>query len=66
MDAELTALEEKLNQFTDLYRRLRAENIELRQQLAAAVNENKKLADKINAARGRLEALLAKVPEGDA
>lgn len=62
MDAELRSLEEKINQFVQLCQRLRAENNQLRQELAAAFNENKRLAEKINAARTRLEALLTQIP----
>lgn len=62
MDAELRSLEEKINQFVQLCQRLRAENNQLRQELAAAFNENKHLAEKINAARTRLEALLTQIP----
>ncbi len=66
MDAELTALEQKLSQFMEFCQRLRVENTALRQQLAAAVNENKHLTDKIGAARSRLETLLEKMPEDEA
>lgn len=66
MDAELAALEEKINQFVQLCQELRTENLQLRQQLAAAHNENKKLAEKINGARNRLESLLDKIPESEA
>lgn len=62
MDAELRSLEEKIGHFVQLCQRLRAENNQLRQQLAAAFNENKHLTDKIDAARTRLEALLSQIP----
>lgn len=65
MDAELTALEEKINQFVQLCQHLRAENTQLRQQLATALNENKRLTDRIQGARTRLETLLEKIPEDD-
>ena len=63
MEAELKALEEKIDQFVDLSQRLRADNRDLRQQLAQATNENKRLAEKVEAARARLEALLERLPE---
>jgi cell division protein ZapB len=63
MDAELKALEEKLGQLVQLCQQLRAENIQLRQQLAAAQNDGKRLGDKMQAAHERLEALLEKMPE---
>ena len=42
---------------------LRAENRELRQQLAARTDENSRLAEKLAAARTRIEALLKQIPE---
>jgi cell division protein ZapB len=62
MEAELKALEEKINQFVKLCHRQRSENIQLRQQLAGATNENKHLSEKINAATTRLESLLTQLP----
>ena len=43
MDAEIRSLEEKINQFVALCQRLRADNHQLRQQLASAQSENKHL-----------------------
>jgi cell division protein ZapB len=63
MEAELQALEEKINQLAALCQRLRAENIQLRQDLAASIDENKRLADKISLATSRLEGVLARIPE---
>ncbi|HJT51628.1 MAG TPA: hypothetical protein VJ734_06775 [Nitrosospira sp.] len=63
MESELNDLEEKINQFVRLCQQLRSENIQLRQQLAAATNENKHLAGKINDAACRLEALLPHIPK---
>jgi cell division protein ZapB len=63
MDVELKSLEHKINQFVALCQRLRAENHELRQQLASAQNENKQLSDRIGDAKTRLEALLIRIPE---
>ena len=64
MDADLKALEEKIGQFVDLTQRLRADNRSLRQQLAQAINENKRLGEKLAGAKQRLEALLERLPEG--
>lgn len=66
MEAELRSLEEKIIQFVELCQRLRAENHDLRQQLATALNESKRLEEKINSAKTRLENLLNQLPEGDA
>lgn len=63
MDAQLRSLEDKINQFVSLCQRLRADNQQLRQQLASAQNENKQLSDKIGAAKTRLETLLSHIPE---
>lgn len=63
MDAELKSLEDKISQFVALCQRLRAENHQLRQQLASVQNENKQLAEKIGAAKTRLETLLTQIPE---
>ena len=62
MEADLTALEAKVAQFVALCERLRAENNDLKQQLAAAQVDAKRLHEKIDGARLRLEGLLAKIP----
>ena len=63
MEAELDSLDEKINQLVQLCHRLRRDNHELRQQLAAATNESKQLNEKIETARARLEGLLSRLPE---
>ncbi len=65
METELKSLEEKINQFVQLCRRLRSENIQLRQQLASATSENKHLSEKISTATIRLETLLTRLPEDE-
>lgn len=65
MEPELKALEDKIHQFVLLCQQLRSENVGLRQQLAGAINENKRLTEKISAAASRLEAILAQFPEGE-
>lgn len=62
MDEEFESLEAKVSQFVQMCERLRAENMELRQQLAMASNDAKRLTDKIDGARNRLEGLLARLP----
>jgi cell division protein ZapB len=62
VETEFSSLEAKVAQFVSLCERLRAENVELRQQLAAARNDAKRLHDKINGAKARLEGLLARLP----
>jgi len=65
METELKALEDKINQFVALCRRLRTDNRLLRQQLAAALSNNKQLNDKIGTAKSDLENLLAQIPESE-
>ena len=62
MEAEFNSLEAKVEQFVALCERLRAENSELRQQLAAAQKDAKQLHEKIDGAKSRLEGLLSKLP----
>ena len=63
VEAELNSLEAKVAQFVGLCERLRAENIALRQELAVARSDAKRLNDKIDGARDRVEQLLARLPE---
>ena len=63
MDPELSALEEKIAQLVQRLKVLREENRDLRQQLAARADENSRNAEKLNAARSRIEALLKQIPE---
>jgi uncharacterized protein (TIGR02449 family) len=62
VEAEFNSLEAKVEQFVELCERLRAENGELRQQLAAAKTDAKRLNEKIDGAKSRLEGLLNRIP----
>jgi len=64
VESDFNSLEAKVAQFVTICDRLRAENIELRQQLAAARNDAKRLHDKIDGAKARLEGLLSRLPGG--
>lgn len=66
MDSELSDLEQKLMQFARLFKQMRTENIELRQQLLVKSDEAGRLNDKVQAAKTRLEALLNQMPEAEA
>ncbi|TXT24003.1 MAG: hypothetical protein FD134_1802 [Gallionellaceae bacterium] len=66
MKAELDALEGKLAQLVQLSQRLRAENRQLRQELASALNQGHRMNGKIENARQRLENMLAQLPEDSA
>jgi cell division protein ZapB len=63
MEPELDALEEKLAQLVQRMDALREENRELRQQLANRTDENARSAEKLTAAKSRIEALLTQIPE---
>jgi cell division protein ZapB len=63
MHSELDALDEKLAHLVQLTQRLRAENLQLRQEVAAAVSTQRKSQDKLDQAAQRLEKLLAQLPE---
>jgi len=63
VDPELAALEERIEQLVQRLTALRAENRDLRQQLAARTDENARNAEKLAAARSRIEALLKQIPE---
>ncbi len=62
METEFGSLEAKIAQFVTLCERLRAENVELRQQLATARTDAKRLHEKIDGAKARLEGLLSRLP----
>jgi cell division protein ZapB len=63
MEADLKTLEERIGQLVELTQRLRSDNRDLRQQLAQAMNDNKRLSDKVDAAKARLAALLERIPQ---
>ena len=63
VDAEFNSLEAKVAQFVGLCERLRAENHDLRQQLATAKNDAKRLNERIDGAKTKLESLLARLPD---
>lgn len=63
VDAEFNSLEGKVAQFVGLCERLRAENHDLRQQLATAKTDAKRLNERIEGAKVKLESLLARLPD---
>jgi cell division protein ZapB len=65
MDSELRSLEGKLDQFVELCHKLRADNQQLRQELASALDQRRQLEEKITSATTRLEALLSQMPAED-
>lgn len=62
MLSELDTLEQKLHQLVQLNQRLRDENLQLRQHVASAVNDQRKHQDKIDQAASRLEKILDQLP----
>lgn len=66
VEAELKSLEQKISRFVELCQRLRADNQQLRQQLASARDEKRQLEEKISNATSRLENLLNQIPEDNA
>jgi uncharacterized protein (TIGR02449 family) len=64
MEAELNSLDERIQQLIRVAERLRSENGELRQQLAASANDGKLLRERMTTARERLENVLTRLPEG--
>ena len=62
MEAEFSSLEAKVAQFVSLCERLRTENHDLRQQLAVARTDARRLNEKIDGAKARLEGLLSRLP----
>jgi len=63
MHSELDLLDQKLAQLVQLTQRLRAENLQLRQEVASAVSLQRKSQDKVSEAAQRLEKLLSQLPE---
>jgi cell division protein ZapB len=62
VEAEFNSLEAKVAQFVALCERLRAENIQLRQDLLSARNDAKRLNEKIDGAKDKLERLASRLP----
>jgi uncharacterized protein (TIGR02449 family) len=63
VESELAALEQRIEQLVQRLSALRAENRDLRQQLAGRTDENARNVEKLAAARTRIEALLKQIPE---
>lgn len=63
VETEFASLETKVAQFVGLCDRLRAENHDLRQQLASAKNDAKRLNERIDGAKAKLENLLSRLPD---
>ncbi|MDK2122620.1 DUF904 domain-containing protein [Parachitinimonas caeni] len=62
MDAELSSLEDRINTLAMLCQQLRTENAQLKLEMASLQASNMKLHDKVDMAKTRVEALLARLP----
>jgi len=63
METDLNVLEAKLTQLVELCQSLRAENLQLRQELAQARDDTKQLKSQMTEASSRLEALIERLPQ---
>lgn len=63
MDAELTKLENQVEQLIGHYESCKAEGRDLRLRVARLEADNRTLAEKVRLATGKLEALLEQLPE---
>ena len=63
MKASLSSLEQKVERFIAYCQSLRAENLALRGRVSGLEEERQMLMNKIESARGRLEALMIRLPE---
>ena len=62
MDAELAALEQRIDTLIAHARELRSENELLRSELLASQERNRDLAARVTQATERLDALIARMP----
>jgi cell division protein ZapB len=65
MESDIQRFEEKLTHFVTLFQRLRSENSDLRQQLAAKSDEVRRLSEKLDQAKTRIETLIEQLPESE-
>ncbi|HJU21371.1 MAG TPA: hypothetical protein VJ891_02580 [Casimicrobiaceae bacterium] len=63
MDADLTALEERIETLITYARELRSANQLLRNELLASQERNRDLAARVAQATERLDGLIARMPE---
>jgi cell division protein ZapB len=63
MEQDFQRFEDRLNHFVTLFHRLRSENNDLRQNIATKSDEVKRLSEKLDQAKTRIEALIAQLPE---
>jgi cell division protein ZapB len=62
MDGDVTKLERKLDEFLARFRKLREENLTLRERVQGLEGENRTLTDRMQTARERLEVIMDRLP----
>ncbi|GLR12314.1 DUF904 domain-containing protein [Chitinimonas viridis] len=62
MEAELNSLEDRIKTLAMLCQQLRSENVELRKTVLTLKNDNRRLNEKVEGAKTRVEALLGQLP----
>lgn len=65
MISEFEQLADKVNRLAELTQTLRSENAALRRTAVELASENKELRERVQEAHGRVEAILAQLPEDD-
>ncbi|MBR7800155.1 DUF904 domain-containing protein [Undibacterium fentianense] len=65
MISEFELLAEKLNRLAEMTHTLRLENAALRRTAVDLASENKDLRERVTEAHGRVEAILAQLPNED-
>lgn len=63
MEAEITLLEQQVQQLVELYDGLKAENRDLRSRLSSLEADNRRLRDKVEVAAARIETVLEQLPQ---
>ena len=63
MEAELQNLEDRIKSLAAICQQLRTENVALRQEVLVLKGDNKRLTDKVDIAKSRVESLLEQLPE---
>ncbi|QDQ26936.1 hypothetical protein FNU76_11495 [Chitinimonas arctica] len=62
MDADLQYLEDRITALAQLCQQLRTENVALRETVVALKSDNRRLLDKVEGAKARVETLLGQFP----
>lgn len=63
MDAEITLLEQQIEELVGRFEALKGENRELRQRLCTLEADNRRLRDKVEIAAARIEAVIEQLPQ---